>query len=62
MLNFKLTIMKKFAFIFVATIAACFAISCNSFSKATHDSDSVDVEVIDTIDSIVVDTAAFDSI
>lgn len=53
--------MKKFAFIFVAAIAASFAVSMSSCTKAAQDTDSVCCdsiceevveEVVDTIDSI----------
>lgn len=54
--------MKKFAFIFVAAIAASFAVSMSSCTKAAADSDSVCCdsacveepveEVVDTVDSI----------
>lgn len=55
--------MKKFAFIFVAAIAASFAVSMSSCTKAAADSDSVCcdsiceaveevVEVVDSVDSI----------
>lgn len=50
--------MKKFAFIFVAAIAASFAVSMSSCTKATTDSDSVCCDSVCEEVAEVVDSAA----
>lgn len=55
--------MKKFAFIFVAAIAASFAVSMSSCTKAAQDSDSVCCDSIcEEVVEEVVDTTVVDSI
>ncbi len=55
--------MKKFAFIFVAAIAASFAVSMSSCTKAAADSDSVCCDsVCEEVVEEVVDTTASDSV
>lgn len=58
--------MKKFAFIFVAAIAASFAVSMSSCTKAAQDSDSVCCDSIceEVVEEVVevVDSLAGDSI
>lgn len=50
--------MKKFAFIFVAAIAASFAVSMSSCTKAAQDSDSVCCDSVCEEVAEVVDSAA----
>ena len=50
--------MKKFAFIFVAAIAASFAVSMSSCTKAAQDTDSVCCDSVCEEVAEVVDSAA----